>query len=721
MRRVVVLALLALLSAVPALAQEDSPGIAHTTGAIPTGDIHMGTNRIDGSNIVFTGGSLTGLSSLGATGSSALTGGGTLSGTFAGSPTLSGALSLTAAGTALSVTNNGTFGGTLATGTSSSNGLLLSGTTLSVTGTGNPNLNIRPLGTGSINFQVGATPVTSLQIVDPGANSVNFLRIQNGVAGNPALLSALGEATAGLRIAAGTGGNQGSLIVTPPMKINAGLQMQYNVALSSTNIVIPNQLGIYQLINASGNTAGGTMNPLDFNTFIINDTVNTFVNGHSGWAYAIKAGFDGYRNGFDWNMTKDASSITGDFIFEANRHFLHISHGEEGTAPPGGKPMESEATITASQSGTTLTVTAASANVISASAPQTFITGNGIRALRVTALGTGTGGVGTYTMEASQDYASQSLFAGNYAGSYEVDNSDINCDGGPRVKGCQLAEWDLRLSGGPALWKTGLSINYALFDAYHGEWDDCAFCVAGTGAPGSGGLNIFSVGTNTHAWPIDNARTDTAMLKAQPSLVSGAFSGTTPFQYKSGMVVNAEIVGCLVACWRSPGFQVDPTGEVKAGPLTITYDATGIKLSASRVTGTSAVVTSGGANYRLNDWVEDPMGGLWSVPSIVGGGSVGTATSGALTLIQKGYASTCPAASSTFIPISAGSGLKGTVTCATSNGIIVGDTGNKLGFYGTAAIVKATPSGACAGNTGCQAIRDALANLGLINGGSISN
>jgi hypothetical protein len=56
-----------------------------------------------------------------------------------------------------------------------------------------------------------------------------------------------------------------------------------------------------------------------------------------------------------------------------------------------------------------------------------------------------------------------------------------------------------------------------------------------------------------------------------------------------------------------------------------------------------------------------------------------------------------------------------------SAGLTVALTGSKLGFYGATPIVKATPTGACAGNTGCQALRDALGAVGLINTGSISN
>ena len=58
---------------------------------------------------------------LGATGAATLAGGGTFTGTFAGAHTYSGALTLSAAGTALSVTNNATTGGTHVIGSGSNN------------------------------------------------------------------------------------------------------------------------------------------------------------------------------------------------------------------------------------------------------------------------------------------------------------------------------------------------------------------------------------------------------------------------------------------------------------------------------------------------------------------------------------------------------------------------------------------------------------------------
>jgi hypothetical protein len=107
---------------------------------------------------------------------------------------------------------------------------------------------------------------------------------------------------------------------------------------------------------------------------------------------------------------------------------------------------------------------------------------------------------------------------------------------------------------------------------------------------------------------------------------------------------------------------------------------------------------------------------MWQVTGV---GALTAVTS--MTLLRSGYPTSCPGAATPFTDLANGTGLKATLTCDTSNGVVVAASGNNLGFYGATAIAKATPSGACAGNTGCQALRDALGNLGLINVGSISN
>jgi hypothetical protein len=487
------------------VAQEDSAGIAHTTGTIPTGDIHMGTNRIDGSNIVFTGGSLTGLSSLGATGSSALTGGGTLSGTFAGSPTLSGALSLTAAGTALSVTNNGTFGGTLATGTSSTNGLLLSGTTLSATGTGNGSPTIKALGTGSINLQTGATPFTGLQLVDPGANAVNFIRVQGHATGLGADISALGDAAAILNLKAGAGGTGGSVHFAVPATI--GLLSQHaNITLTGSNPAEMTSLGYVQVASISGNN-GANSNTNGFNQFILTDTAQ--VNGSMGlmtFSQNYTTGADGPRNMMDEVFSKSAPSVSGNGTYELHRFFLHIDADEGGTGTA----------MTASIAAGTLTVTAATTPVLQVG---TIVSGVGMKPTKIVGLLSGTGGTGTYSVDIPQEVSSQAMVGGNYKGDAEVMNPDIRCNGGSWWHGCLLAEWDIRAQSGDVLFKSGLDLHYALNDSGHGVWVDCALCIsAGDYAPGVGkGHVLISLGTPVSTWPVNIADTNSALIRAQPN------------------------------------------------------------------------------------------------------------------------------------------------------------------------------------------------------------
>lgn len=134
-------------------------------GGTMAGALHMGANLLDGSNVNFSGGALNGVAlgsttpaagaftSLGATGAATLSGGGTLSGTFsggtfsgptlsgivAGTPLFSGDLSLTGAGTGLSVTNNATVGGALGvTGAATVGSLMGSISGANVTATGAP-------------------------------------------------------------------------------------------------------------------------------------------------------------------------------------------------------------------------------------------------------------------------------------------------------------------------------------------------------------------------------------------------------------------------------------------------------------------------------------------------------------------------------------------------------------------------------------------------------
>jgi hypothetical protein len=629
--------------------------------------------------------------------------GAAMSGTFTGAHTYSGALTLSAASTALTVTNNVSLGGTLTTGTGGTNGFSMQNSLLSVTGTGNPILTIRGLGTGQISFQTGATPFTGFSIVDGGASAVNGIRIVPGTTGSGASIQALGDAAAILNFKAGTGGTAGSAHFFIPISVTAAMSQTATFNLAGINPAQLSTIPLVQNITMTGNN-GALTNTNGMNQWLLTD--QAAVNGSLGvatFSQNVTTGSDGERNMVDMTLVKNAASLSGDHIYEGLRLFVNMAADERGTGTA----------ITASQAGTVLTVTAATSSVLAAN---TIISGPGMVTERILTLGTGTGGTGTYNVGVSQTIGPQSMVAGNYKGSAQLMNPDITCNGGLWWKGCQQSEWDIR-DYEDSQYKTGITINYATHDSGHGLMDDCAFCVgAGDFAPGVGkGRVMFQVGTSDHSWPIDVSNTNSAVVRAQHNIFRTY--GTNPSLYAATYGIDFTILECGTACWRSPGFTVDGAGQLFAGPLTVAYASTGATISANRVSTASAVPVAGGSGYTLHDEVLEPLtGSLWEVSGV---GALNTVT--ALTLTTPGFATSCPGAATPFTSLGNGAGLTATITCSTSNGIVLAGASEKIGFYGTAAIVKATPVGACAGSTGCQALRDALGSLGLINTGSITN
>jgi hypothetical protein len=598
--------------------------------------------------------------------------------------------------------------GTLTTGAGGANGFLFSGTTLSVTGSGNPNFTIRSLGTGAINFQSGATPFTGLALIDGGASAVNTLRVQPGTTGNGVSLSAVGDAAAVLNLKAGTSGTAGSVHSFAPMRIDASLYQPTNIVLSGAPPAAATTSGIFQTINLSGND-GATPANSGVNFYSLTDTAN--INGLGAQAYYLSrynAGADGSRLMMETVYQKTAQSASGNQAFLLDRKTLQVLAGEGGTGD----------TIVASQVGNLLTVTSAPLANLQAGS---IISGNAMPSITpfetIVGLGTGVGGTGTYTMSRIVDFTSRTITAGNYKGSFENQNQVMQCEVA-WISGCQMIEYDMQAYY-PVQYKQLLTLQYSLGDAAHGVWVDCAFCIGenNTVQPGTGGgLVMFSVGTGGSNWPIDTLALDTAVLRAQRNRTRSAGSSFGQ-QYKATFGVDFTILNCGTACWSSPGFSVDGDGSVAAGPLRVTYSSAGATIAAPGLHVASASITSGGTGYHVDEQLLEPLSGsMWQVTGV---GALTAVTS--MTLLRSGYPTSCPGAATPFTDLANGTGLKATLTCDTSNGVVVAASGNNLGFYGATAIAKATPSGACAGNTGCQALRDALGNLGLINVGSISN
>lgn len=116
--------------------------------------------------------------------------------------------------------------------------------------------------------------------------------------------------------------------------------------------------------------------------------------------------FNGNRNSSGWSV--EYVPGTTDHIVQCNSFF---GIGAHGISKDGGKTwtpfgLKVESNITGSISGSTLTVTAFTGNPIQVGSP---IFGTGVTSFSITGLGTGTGGVGTYTIDHSQTVSSTTM------------------------------------------------------------------------------------------------------------------------------------------------------------------------------------------------------------------------------------------------------------------------------------------------------------------------
>jgi hypothetical protein len=199
------------------------------------------------------------------------------------------------------------------------------------------------------------------------------------------------------------------------------------------------------------------------------------------------------------------------------------------------------------------------------------------------------------------------------------------------------------------------------------------------------------------------------------SRLASVAGSTTPGSvvWDADFLSNTATGGLL----RGNGFQVDGTGLTRIGFGALKPVAGGLTIDTDGMQATTATVASGGSGYVNGSYVPDAAGNIWVV----------TAPSGVVTAATIYHAvqtttATTPInlAVNPYLPAATGGQLN--VAYASGNALSLQPTaGGKLAFNGATPIVKATPVGACAGNTGCQSLRDALGNLGLIATGSITN
>ena len=255
------------------------------------------------------------------------------------------------------------------------------------------------------------------------------------------------------------------------------------------------------------------------------------------------------------------------------------------------------------------------------------------------------------------------------------------------------------ISGLAPTWgKKILIASYSVGDAAHGI-DDCAICIASNATVighGGGGIYGIEYGGIINAWPLDVNYSGTVIIGEYPQGVGNQGVTGNPFKAVATYGWYFPGVNFTSYAWQTTGHWVDAVGQTSFGPGNITYDQTGIYITANNVTETGVAVNAAGGGYIVGDQVFDANGGQWQVTSI---GASGTLTGIApLSPARPGFAANCSGL--TGVPIFRGSGQNATIniTCsAPANQVTIGASGGTVNLVGTIKSGAATGLSCAAG------------------------
>ncbi|MDE3023000.1 MAG: hypothetical protein KGI54_14270 [Pseudomonadota bacterium] len=189
------------------------------------------------------------------------------------------------------------------------------------------------------------------------------------------------------------------------------------------------------------------------------------------------------------------------------------------------------------------------------------------------------------------------------------------------------------------------------------------------------------LGTENNTFPFDN--TNGVFIGHQWG--AGAVSGSNP-QLKT--FIDASYVHCLGACWQSPGFVVDGSGNISNGPASIGWSSSGEAINASGQVSNGISVTNGGAGFVNGEQVQ-VLNGLYTA----------TVSSGAITALTPIVPATTIGAGPTsaqqiYGDGGAASGATATLTWAGANTLNLQSTSGGDTLIGaTSAIATSATSG----------------------------
>ena len=189
---------------------------------------------------------------------------------------------------------------------------------------------------------------------------------------------------------------------------------------------------------------------------------------------------------------------------------------------------------------------------------------------------------------------------------------------------------------------------------------------------------------------------------------AGTNTGGAPvYPTNLGWGVDLWGVNIINQAWRSTGFQVDGTGTVTIGSTRLSPSQTGLAISASGQFVSSASVNTSGSGYQIGEYLYGSAGDIYSVAALSSTGI------GAVSIVSIGYATTPP---TNPVSVSGGSGHGASLNLSwvAANGITVGNSGQKIGFYSATPVSQPSISGSRSSNAALASLISALATQGLI-------
>ena len=216
-------------------------------------------------------------------------------------------------------------------------------------------------------------------------------------------------------------------------------------------------------------------------------------------------------------------------------------------------------------------------------------------------------------------------------------------------------------------------------------------------------------GHDHHQWSFGASSRMIGWIGQGPGTNSG---GAPVYPTNLGWGVDLWGVNIVNQAWRSTGFQVDGTGAITIGTTRLSPSATGLTISAAGQFVSSASVGATGTGYQIGEYLYGTSGDIYAIAALSATGV------GAVSIVSVGYSATPP---TNPVAVSGGSGHGAALNLnwVAANGITIGSSGQKIGFYSASPISKPSIFGSRSGNAALTSLISALAAQGLITDNSI--